>query len=204
MRIHCSFYQYFIYSGLCGSNIPYKKLCKYIRIELQIQFIYINDLTTISVFISVVYILAHIQRSFCCCISLLWACSKVSHTCTTTQHFQESLLTFPPLLECVEVNVRVHLNSDIKVIVWGSSSLKVRVLCNGTPGLRSSCWCWIFSAWVCPWSVAFVLWTYSAKHGTRKMQLDIFVLRNVTHYSAIVRVLNVKYVNCKKSWMTWR
>lgn len=38
--------------------------------------------------------------------------SLLSHTFSTTQHFQH----VHPLLECFGVNERVHLNSDTKVI----------------------------------------------------------------------------------------
>lgn len=50
------------------------------------------------------------------------------HSIFTSHGGAAAPVTFHPLLECVGVNVRVHSNSDTKVIysrVWGSSSLSV-------------------------------------------------------------------------------
>lgn len=88
-------------------------------------------------------------------------------------------------------------------VVWVSST----ALCNGTLSLTSSCLCWIRSAWVWPWSVACVLWAYSATHRARPMHLDSCSLAcrlSVTHNSAVFRGINVEYVSCIKTWMMWR
>lgn len=94
-------------------------------------------------------------------------------------------------------NVRCHLNSHIKVMQrsLGSPPIspRVRVLCNRISSWPSSSWCWVFSAWVCPPS--------TPELGTWKMQWERLGSEGVTHCSAIVRPLNVKYVSPQRSRM---
>lgn len=85
---------------------------------------YRNSLFTLRanniLFIFVIYNLSHVEGSFVAYPSFQHA-PKLAVLALLLRIFRSygravALVTFPPLQECVEVNVRVHFNSDIKVI----------------------------------------------------------------------------------------